>query len=53
VPDDTTSTKCLFVRLRIGNKEIGDISLEYVYKRINALKARVNLVLGDWQCQYL
>ena len=31
-----------------ANKEIGDnIPLENVYKRINALKPRVNLVLGD------
>jgi len=31
-----------------ANKEIGDnIPLEDVYKRINALKPRVNLVLGD------
>ena len=31
-----------------ANKEVGDnITLEEVYKRINALKPRVNLVLGD------
>jgi|GEM_PF-2209454 len=31
-----------------ANEEVGDnISLEEVYKRINALKPRVNLVLGD------
>ena len=50
VPGDTSKYPRMSFRTakNKANKEIGDnIPLENVYKRINALKPRVNLVLGD------